>query len=135
MPPTAAEDVEVTAEDQKNINLFDKKSSKLCDNVTFWQYENQAWIYFVGKVIVVWTWSDRFFFFAQTRFSKWNSQLDDLDIDIGMIKDKLKELEDASDEAELCLEENGLLKIQNGFAIFRSSTFINSKWTPTSFSK
>ena len=66
-------------------------------------------------------------FFAQTRFSKWNSQLDDLDIDIGMIKDKLKELEDASDEAELCLEENGLLKIQNGFAIFRSSTFINSK--------
>jgi hypothetical protein len=44
-----------------------------------------------------------------------------------MIKDKLKELEDASDEAELCLEKNGLLKIQNGFAIFRSSTFINSK--------
>ena len=41
MPPTAAEDVEVTAEDQKNINLFDKQSSKFCDNVTFWQFENQ----------------------------------------------------------------------------------------------
>ena len=41
------------------------------------------------------------------RFSKWNSQLDDLDVDIDMIKEKLRELDDAADEAELCLEENG----------------------------
>eukprot|EP00400_MALV-I_sp_L67-5_P000768 gene768-898_t len=42
-------------------------------------------------------------------FSKWNSQMDDLDTDIDTLKERLRELDDASDEAELCLEDNGLL--------------------------